>query len=137
MVLVDVDIQDLNNRIFELGFKVNFNEIEEEKEILINDYDRIVLPQLIDIKERIEKLAEKNGLRIKILPRIGMSKQKKSAPDKILAYQLMGSEENGIGGSLLGKVNQTAQIPIQGSLGSLNVSVAAGVAVFEVVRQRL
>ena len=37
----------------------------------------LILPEE---KERIEKLAEKNGLSIKILPRIGMSKEKVSAP---------------------------------------------------------
>ena len=52
----------------------------------------LILPEE---KERIEKLAEKNGLKIKILPRIGISKEKRRLPEKILAYQLMGSEKNG------------------------------------------
>ena len=46
-------------------------------------------------KERMEKLAEKKGLKIEILPRIGTSKIKSLNPEKILAYQLMGSEKNG------------------------------------------
>ena len=46
-------------------------------------------------KERIEKLAKFNGLKIKILPRIGISEDKNSIPTKILAYQLMGIEKNG------------------------------------------
>ena len=52
----------------------------------------LILPEE---KERIEGLAEKNGLAIKILPRVGISKEKSSTPEKILAYQLMGSEKNG------------------------------------------
>jgi Fe-S-cluster containining protein len=52
----------------------------------------LILPEE---KERIERLAEKNGLMIKILPRIGMSEKKSSTPEKILAYQLMGAEKNG------------------------------------------
>jgi len=52
----------------------------------------LILPEE---KERIEKLANKNGLKIKILPRIGISEMKDTSPTKILAYQLMGSEING------------------------------------------
>jgi len=52
----------------------------------------LILPEE---KERIEKLAKSNGLEIKIFPRIGISEDKNSIPTKILAYQLMGIEENG------------------------------------------
>lgn len=52
----------------------------------------LILPEE---KERIEKLANINGLKIEILPRIGISETKNSSPTKILAYQLMGSESNG------------------------------------------
>ena len=52
----------------------------------------LILPEE---KERIEKLAIKNELKIKILPRIGISEEKDSIPSKILAYQLMGKEKNG------------------------------------------
>jgi Fe-S-cluster containining protein len=52
----------------------------------------LILPEE---KERIERLANENRLKIKILPRIGISKMKDSGPTKILAYQLMGSESNG------------------------------------------
>ena len=46
-------------------------------------------------KEQIEKLATENKIKIKILPRIGISKNKNQKPTKILAYQLMGIEKNG------------------------------------------
>jgi Fe-S-cluster containining protein len=52
----------------------------------------LILPEE---KERIEKLAEVNKIKIKILPRIGVSKNKNQMPTKILAYQLMGIEDNG------------------------------------------
>ena len=46
-------------------------------------------------KEQIEKLAIENKIKIKILPRIGISENRNQEPTKILAYQLMGIEENG------------------------------------------
>jgi len=52
----------------------------------------LILPEE---KERIEQLAKLNGLEITILPRIGVSGKKDSSPTKILAYQLMGIEQNG------------------------------------------
>lgn len=52
----------------------------------------LILPEE---KEKIEELAIKNGIKITILPRIGISEKKDSYPTKILAYQLMGSEKNG------------------------------------------
>ena len=52
----------------------------------------LVLPEE---KERIEKLAESKKIKITILPRIGISESKNQTPSKILAYQLMGIEENG------------------------------------------
>ena len=52
----------------------------------------LILPEE---KERIENLAIKNNLEIKILPRIGISENENTFPTKILAYQLMGAEKNG------------------------------------------
>ena len=46
-------------------------------------------------KKEIEKLAELNKIKIKILPRIGVSKNRNQTPSKVLAYQLMGVEKNG------------------------------------------
>ncbi len=50
---------------------------------------------------------------------------------------IMGSEEDGISDELLRKVDELASIPQSGQVGSLNVSVAAGVIIFEAVRQRI
>lgn len=49
---------------------------------------------------------------------------------------IMGSEEDGIADTLLRDADDLARIPLHGKIGSLNVSVAAGVAMYEVVRQK-
>jgi len=50
---------------------------------------------------------------------------------------IVGSEEDGISEFLLRKAHHIAQLPQVGKIGSLNVSVAAGIAVYEALRQRL
>lgn len=50
---------------------------------------------------------------------------------------IMGSEDRGINPSVLKTVDETAKLPMQGSIASLNVSVACGAMLFEVVRQRI
>lgn len=50
---------------------------------------------------------------------------------------IMGSEEDGISGEYLKLCDERVKIPITGEVGSLNVSVAAGVILFESVRHRL
>ncbi len=49
---------------------------------------------------------------------------------------VLGSEEDGITDPILRSADELARIPLKGKIGSLNVSVAAGVALYEVVRQR-
>ncbi|HEY3404108.1 MAG TPA: 23S rRNA (guanosine(2251)-2'-O)-methyltransferase RlmB [Ohtaekwangia sp.] len=50
---------------------------------------------------------------------------------------IMGSEEDGISDNLLREADELARIPMKGKIGSLNVSVAAGIAVYETLRQRM
>lgn len=50
---------------------------------------------------------------------------------------IMGSEENGVSAELLRLSDHLVRIPLMGKIGSLNVSVAAGVLLYEIVRQRL
>jgi 23S rRNA (guanosine2251-2'-O)-methyltransferase len=50
---------------------------------------------------------------------------------------IMGNEGKGISPSVLKIVDEKAKLPLQGSIGSLNVSVACGAFLYEVVRQRL
>lgn len=49
---------------------------------------------------------------------------------------MMGSEENGIADALLRDADELVMIPMKGKIGSLNVSVATGIAMYEVVRTR-
>lgn len=49
---------------------------------------------------------------------------------------LMGSEEDGISPELLALADVKAAIPMAGKIASLNVSVAAGICLFEALRQR-
>lgn len=49
---------------------------------------------------------------------------------------VMGSEDVGISPSILKAADHTAKIPMLGEIGSLNVSVACGVFLYEAVRQR-
>ena len=48
---------------------------------------------------------------------------------------IFGSEENGISEEAMQLANIKAKIPVRGKIGSLNVSVAAGIAMYEKVRQ--
>lgn len=50
---------------------------------------------------------------------------------------VMGAEDTGISPEVLRQCDQFVSIPMFGHIGSLNVSVAAGVLIYEVVRQRL
>jgi 23S rRNA (guanosine2251-2'-O)-methyltransferase len=48
----------------------------------------------------------------------------------------MGGEERGISPELLRLADGLVSIPMKGSIASLNVSVAAGIMLFEALRQR-
>ena len=50
---------------------------------------------------------------------------------------VMGAEDTGISPEVLRKADTRSAIPMFGKIGSLNVGVAAGVMMYEVVRQRL
>jgi 23S rRNA (guanosine2251-2'-O)-methyltransferase len=50
---------------------------------------------------------------------------------------VMGAEDIGISPEVLRLCDTPVSIPMFGHIGSLNVSVAAGVMMYEVVRQRL
>lgn len=50
---------------------------------------------------------------------------------------LLGSEEDGISAPLLKDADRLVKIPMKGKIESLNVSVAAGIAIYEVVRQKM
>ena len=50
---------------------------------------------------------------------------------------LMGSEDRGVSAALMEYVDRSISIPQFGTIGSLNVSVATGVILYEVIRQRM
>lgn len=49
---------------------------------------------------------------------------------------IVGSEEDGISPQLLKDADRLAKIPMSGKISSLNVSVAAGISIYEAVRQK-
>ena len=49
---------------------------------------------------------------------------------------VMGSEHKGISPAILKISDERAKLPMLGEIASLNVSVACGVSLYEVVRQR-
>ena len=50
---------------------------------------------------------------------------------------IMGSEERGISSSVLKLSDEMVKLPIFGKIESLNVSVASGIFLYEVIRQRI
>lgn len=66
-------------------------------------------------------------------------KTKSILPDNDLTVPLaivMGSEENGVSMKILADADMKLKIPMIGSIASLNVSVAAGMVLYEAIRQR-
>ncbi len=52
------------------------------------------------------------------------------------AILILGSEDKGISRELLALADHTVRIPMTGTISSLNVSVAAGILLYEILRQR-
>ena len=52
------------------------------------------------------------------------------------AVLILGSEDKGISRELLALSDSQIKIPMTGTIGSLNVSVAAGILLYEIIRQR-
>ena len=50
---------------------------------------------------------------------------------------IMGSEERGISSSILKLSDEIVKLPMFGKIESLNVSVASGIFLYEVIRQRI
>lgn len=85
------------------------------------------------ILSEVRDLAE-SGLKVLAVSEKG----EKSIYDETLSGPLaiiMGSEEDGIGEGLMEIANQHVNIPMAGNTGSLNVSVATGIVLFERLRQ--
>ena len=69
-----------------------------------------------------------------------MNKAEKNIYDLSLKKSLaiiMGSEERGISSSVLKLSDEMVKLPMFGKIESLNVSVASGIFLYEVIRQRI
>lgn len=53
------------------------------------------------------------------------------------AALVMGSEEDGVSNDLMRTADHLAKLPMLGEIGSLNVSVACGAFLYEIIRQRM
>lgn len=87
-----------------------------------------------DLSEAIDILHE-NGYKVIA----STEKAKKNYTDvdlKVPVAIVMGSEYSGISSDVIRKCDELASIPIKGKVGSLNVSAAAAVMLYEVVKQR-
>jgi 23S rRNA (guanosine2251-2'-O)-methyltransferase len=73
---------------------------------------------------KVFSAAEKSG--------IAVSEAKLTGP----VVLILGAEDKGISRELISLSDKEIKIPMTGSIGSLNVSVAAGILLYEIVRQR-
>lgn len=87
-----------------------------------------------DLKKSLRELRN-SGLRLVACTEKGAQDLYEVPMDGPLAV-IMGSEEDGIRPELLREADALARIPMKGKIASLNVSVAAGVVLYEAVRQR-
>jgi len=87
-----------------------------------------------DLKKSLRDLRN-SGLRLVACTEKGAQEHYGVAMDGPLAV-IMGSEEDGIRPELLREADALVRIPMKGKIASLNVSVAAGVILYEAVRQR-
>lgn len=81
----------------------------------------------------IKKL-KKNKVQIIALEQAGGAIDYKKFKPKFPVALILGNEVRGISKMLLKKCDKIIQIPIYGKKESLNVSVAAGIALFELIR---
>ncbi|MEE4256074.1 MAG: 23S rRNA (guanosine(2251)-2'-O)-methyltransferase RlmB [Bacteroidales bacterium] len=88
-----------------------------------------------DSLENTVKFLKNSGLKIVSSSEKGSVEHYDEKLDLPLAI-IMGSEDTGVSANLLRISDSLVSIPQKGKIGSLNVSVAAGVLLYEVLRQR-
>jgi 23S rRNA (guanosine2251-2'-O)-methyltransferase len=76
-----------------------------------------------------------SGLRLIAATEKAEKEYTRSSYDKPMAL-ILGSEEDGISGECLKMADEMVKIPVYGEIASLNVSVAAGILLYEICRQR-
>jgi 23S rRNA (guanosine2251-2'-O)-methyltransferase len=94
----------------------------------------IPLCREVDLKQTIIKL-KNYGLRIAGVTEKGADYAYKCDLEGPLAL-VMGSEEDGISDDIIRICDYLIQIPMSGKISSLNVSVATGIVLYEVTKQR-
>ncbi len=87
-----------------------------------------------DLKKTIQTLKE-NGIQILACTEKASDVIYEADLTSPLAI-ILGSEEDGITPSLLRDVDHLVKIPMFGNIASLNVSVSAGIVLYEVIRQK-
>jgi len=87
-----------------------------------------------DLKKLVQQLKD-NGIRV-IACTEKTTADIYSADFKSPLALVIGSEEDGISPELLKAADGLVKIPLKGKVGSLNVSVAAGIAIYEAIRQK-
>jgi len=88
----------------------------------------------VNLKNTIDYLKE-SGLRIVAASEKGTKNYYEAELTGPMAI-IMGSEEDGVSGEYLRRCDDVVKIPMRGTIESLNVSVAAGILLFEVVKQQ-
>jgi len=88
----------------------------------------------VNLKNTIDYLKE-SGLRIVAASEKGTKSYYEVDLTGPMAV-IMGSEEDGVSGEYLRRCDDVVKIPMRGTIESLNVSVAAGILLFEVVKQQ-
>lgn len=85
-----------------------------------------------DLKEVIEKLKEEN-FQIAALEKTDDAVDLKKFEKKFPLALILGNEVDGVSGEILKKCDVIVSIPMKGKKESLNVSVAAGIAMYEIL----
>ena len=86
------------------------------------------------IVKAVEYLKESGLMVISANEKSGIEASKTSVTGPVVL--ILGSEEKGISRELLSLSDYRVKIPMSGSISSLNVSVAAGILLYEILRQR-
>lgn len=97
--------------------------------------NKIPVCKSMDLSAAIHELKE---LGLQIVASTEKAKQMVYDVDMTLPTAIvMGSEEDGVSNKILAMSDVKAKIPMEGSIASLNVSVSAGIMLYEATRQRL
>ncbi len=91
--------------------------------------------RVLNLKKLVRELKFQHGIRVYAATEKA-EKYYTEADMKVPLAIVMGSEDKGIDEGILNIVTEQVRIPLNGHIESLNVSAAAAVMIYEVVRQR-